>query len=63
MTVSMADVSTRLNFSSEQEAEKYIRDMVRREQALKHMSTTTPCIDETLPIVRYCYTFIDSSLL
>ncbi len=31
MTVSMADVSTRLNLSSEQEAEKYIRDMVRED--------------------------------
>ena len=28
MTVSLADVSTRLQFGSEQEAEKYIRDMV-----------------------------------
>ena len=28
MTVSLADVSTRLQFSGEKEAEKYIRDMV-----------------------------------
>jgi len=32
MTVSLADVSSRLNFRSELEAEKYIRDMVRRER-------------------------------
>ena len=30
MTVGLADVSSRIGLSSEQEAEKYIRDMVRR---------------------------------
>ena len=29
MTVGLADVSSRIGLSSEQEAEKYIRDMVR----------------------------------
>ena len=34
MTVGLADVSSRVGLSSEQEAEKYIRDMVRLETVM-----------------------------
>jgi hypothetical protein len=36
MTVGLADVSSRIGLSSEQEAEKYIRDMVRWSLYLAH---------------------------
>ena len=41
MTVGLADVSTRLQFSGEQEAEKYIRDMVSVTMAALVISTDT----------------------
>ena len=43
MTVSIADVGLRLKFRNELEAEKYIRDMVRRRQSNSTLETACCC--------------------